>query len=146
TAHRARALYYLGQRAEAFDIFERNIDSAHFNVTNNYYFSRILATEQTDLNRASNLARRAVFDSRHDLKVWMNLCYVYYQAGRYDLSRGEAGKATHKYATAPEPYFRLGMAMHKEGKEGARENLEKAIELGLRGDHLETARQTLADL
>jgi len=142
----ARGLYGLGQRSKAFDIFERNLVEAHYNVDNNYYFSRILATEQIDVKRAANLARRAVFDSQHDLKVWMNLSYVYYMIGRYDFSRGEALKATRSHRTEPEPFFRLGMAMYKEGKEEAKENLEKAIELGLIGEDLKTARQVLQEL
>ncbi|HWR84142.1 MAG TPA: tetratricopeptide repeat protein [Candidatus Deferrimicrobium sp.] len=142
-AHRAHALYSLGRRDEAVAAFEKGLQEAEFNVETNYYYSQMLATEQTDLPRAANLARRAVFDSGHDLKVWMNLCYVYYQSGRYDLSRGEALKASVKYGTEPEPFYRIGMAMFMEGKSEAAQNLRKAIDLGLRGDLLGTARETL---
>lgn len=146
SAQKARALYGLGKRSEAFEIFERNLVKAEFNVDNNHYFSRILATEQVEPKRAANLARRALFDSGHDLKVWMNLSYVYFQIGRYDLSRGEAIKARNSHKEEPEPFFRIGMAMFMEEKEEARENLEKAIELGLKGEYLEIARQTLQKL
>ncbi len=146
SAHRAYALYGLGRRSEALGIFEDNAATAQFNVANNYRFSRILASEQIDLDRAANLARRAVHDSGHDLEVWMNLCYVYYRSGRFDLSRGEALKASHKYTSEPEPYFRIGMAMYMEGNEQSRQNLKKAIELGLRGDELEEAESTLQKL
>jgi tetratricopeptide (TPR) repeat protein len=146
TVQKARALYGLGKRTEAFDIFETNLKVDEYNIDNNYYFSRILATEKTDLSKAVNLASRAVFDASQDLKTLMNLCYVYYQSGRYDLSRGEATKAIQKYAEEPEPYFRVGMAMHMEGKEEAKANLQKAIDLGLKGELLETARQTLGKL
>jgi len=146
SVQKARALYWLGKRSEAFDIFEKYLVEAQFNVDNNHYFSRILATEQIDLQRATNLARRALFDSGHDLKVWMNLSYVYFQIGRYDLSRGEALKASHSHKDEPEPFFRIGMAMFMEEKKEARENLEKAIELGLKGEDLEIAHQTLQKL
>ncbi len=146
SVQKARALYGLGKRSEAFDIFERNLTEAHYNADNNYCFSRILASEQIEPHRAENLARRALFDSGQDLKVWMNLCYVYFQIGRYDLARGEALKASHSSKDEPEPFFWMGMAMFMEEKEEARENLEKAIELGLRGEDLETARQTLQKL
>jgi hypothetical protein len=76
----------------------------------------------------------------------MNLSYVYFQTGRYDLSRGEALKASQSRKDEPEPFFRVGMAMFMEEKEEARENLEKAIELGLKGEKLEIARQTLQKL
>jgi len=146
SAQKARALYGLGKRSEAFDIFEKYLIEARFNVDINHYYSRILATEQIDLQRATNLARRALFDSGHDLRVWMNLSYVYFQIGRYDLSRGEALKASQSHKDEPEPFFRIGMAMFMEEKEEARENLEKAIELGLKGENLEIARQTLQKL
>jgi tetratricopeptide (TPR) repeat protein len=146
SVQKARALYGLGNRSKAFEIFERNLEEAEFNVDNNYYFSRILATEQIELKRATDLARRALFDSGHDLKVWMNLSYVYFQIGRYDLSRGEALKAKNSHKEEPEPFFRIGMAMFMEEKEEAKGNLEKAIELGLKGEYLEVARQTLQKL
>jgi tetratricopeptide (TPR) repeat protein len=146
SVQKARALYGLGKRTEAFDIFETNLNVDEYNIDNNYYFSRILATEKTDLRRAVNLASRAVFDASQDLKTLMNLCYVYYQSGRYDLSRGEASKVIQKYAEEPEPYFRVGMAMYGEGRGEAKANLQKAIDLGLKGELLETARQTLEKL
>jgi tetratricopeptide (TPR) repeat protein len=146
SVQKARALYGLGKRSEAFEIFERNLVEARFNVDNNHYFSRILATEQVEPKRAANLARRALFDSGHELKVWMNLSYVYFQIGRYDLSRGEAQKAKNSHKEEPEPFFRIGMAMFMEEKEEAGENLERAIELGLKGEYLEIARQTLQKL
>jgi tetratricopeptide (TPR) repeat protein len=146
SAQKAWALYGLEKRSEAFEIFESNLVEAQFNVDNNCYLSQILATEQKDPERAANLARQALYDSGHDLKVWMNLCYVYFQIGRYDLLRGEALKASHSHQDEPEPFFWIGMAMFMEKKEEARENLEKAIELGLRGKNLEIARQTLQKL
>ena len=76
----------------------------------------------------------------------MNLCYVYDREGRYDLSRAEAFKACKVFPKEPEPFFRLGIAMYREGKPEARGQLEKAIELGLWGDWLESARETLAKL
>ncbi|MFQ6008925.1 MAG: hypothetical protein ACE5K8_08260, partial [Candidatus Zixiibacteriota bacterium] len=143
SVQKARALYGLGKRTEAFAIFEKNLELDEYNIDNNYYFSRILATEKTDLRKAVNLASRAVFDADHDLRTWMNLCYAYYQSGRYDLSRNEANKAIQKFAEEPEPYFWAGMAMHMEGNEEAKTNLRKAIDLGLKGKLLETARRTL---
>ncbi len=146
SVQKARALYGLGKRQEAFDIFEDNLVKAEFNVDNNYYFSHLLASEKIDAKRAANLARRALFDANHDLKVWMNLCYVHYQSGRYDLCRGEATKASRKYKDEPEPYFYIGMAMYQEGKKEAKENLTKAIKLGLHGENLKIARETLKKL
>ncbi len=148
SVQKARALYRLGKRSEAFEIFERNLIESHHHADNNYYFSRLLSEEQTDPQRAANLARRAVFDSSHDLRAWMNLSYVYFQIGRYDFSWGEALKASRSHKDEPEPFFRIGIAMYMRGEEKAevKENLEKAIELGLKGEDLETARATLKKL
>ncbi|MFH1374534.1 MAG: CDC27 family protein [bacterium] len=143
SVQKARALYELDRRQEAFDIFEKNLIEARSNADNGHYFSRILATEQEDLNRAANIARHAVFNSQHDQRTWMNLCYVYFQSGRYDLARGEALKASRSRKDEPEPFYWIGMAMHMEGNEAAAENLQKAIDMGLRGEQLETARNLL---
>jgi tetratricopeptide (TPR) repeat protein len=143
SVQKARALYGMGKRDEAIEIFERNLVQDRFDISNNYYYSRILAFDKSDSNKAANLARRALFDAPGDLKVWMNLCYVYYQIGRYDLARGEAIRAMNKYGYEPEPYYWAGMAMFMEGNKEARENLEAAIDLGLKGELLKSARETL---
>lgn len=143
---KARALYWQGQKSQALEAFKAIHRVDRLNVENNYYYSRILAEDESRAGKASNLAREALFNSGGVLRIWMNLCYVYYCEGRYDLSRGEASKASEVYPHEPEPFFRLGMAMYREGKPEAREKLEMAIELGLWGDYLRTARETLAKL
>jgi len=144
--NKARALYGLGQTEEALEILDGNVRQNEFHVESNLYLSKFLATEGMDPNRAANLARRAVFDSHSGLKPWLNLSYVYFQIGRYDLSRGEATKADRSYGGRPEAKFRIGMALYMEGKAEAREMLEKAIATGLHGDNLAEAQQTLKKL
>ena len=145
-AIRAWALHGLGRKNEAFELFEENRSRDRDNYATSYYYSYLLASDKIDLDRASNMAREALFDSYADFDVWMNLCYVYYQAGRYDLCRGEALKASRTYATQAEPFYWIGMAMEREGKEAARENLLKAIMLGLTGDKLERAQELVEKL
>ena len=142
----ARAWYWLGDRDEAFDLFEAVLEEARDDCDANYYFSGILAHEKIDLSRAANLARNAQFQSDRSLKYKINVSYVYFQGGRYDLSRAEASKAIKSNVDRPEGYFRMGMALYMEGDSKTRSYLEKAIELGLKGDDLETARETLAGL
>jgi len=146
SVQKARTLHGLGRKSEAFEIFEANRLKDKDGVDNNYYFSRILATDGIDLDRATNIARETFFDAMGDLAVWMNLAYTYYQAGRYDLARGEAMKASSTFPEAPEPPFWVGMAMFMEGKDGARDKLQEAIRLGLKGDQLERAQETLAKM
>jgi len=145
-AVKARALHGLGRKSEAFELFEENYARDRNNVLNNMFHSRLLADDGIDLDRASNIAREANANTIADLEVWMNLSYVYFQAGRYDLSRGEANKAANSFPNRPEPFFRIGMAMYMEGKPEARENLLKAVALGLVGRQLEQANETLAKL
>ena len=74
----------------------------------------------------------------------MNLAFVYMQAGRYDLARGEARKASNSYSGEPEPFFRMGQAFWLEEKDDeARENLQKALDMGLSGDLRREAEELL---
>lgn len=145
-AIKARALHGLGKTSEAYALFEENHERDRDNILNNLYHSRLLAEDEIDLDRACNIAREANADAYGDLDVWMNLSYVYFQAGRYDLSRGEALKASRSYPNRPEPYFRIGMAMYEEGNPETRENFQKAIALGLAGEQLERAKETMAKM
>ncbi len=146
-AQRARALYGLGETQPGIDILEENLKTNPYNVPSNYWLSRILAEERLEPNRATNLARRAVFDSRSDLTTWMNLVYVYMQVGRYDLARGEASKASHSNMGEPLPLFMLGKAFYlDEKKDDAKENLQAAIDHGLTGPPLQEARTLLKKL
>ena len=111
-----------------------------------YALSRILVQEGIDLPRASNLARRAAFSSFMGYDEWMNLCHAYYRSNRFDLCRGEAGKANRKFENRPGPYFWMGMAQYRETNQDAKKNLRKAIDLGLTGDELTQAREILAKL
>ncbi len=139
-------LYTRGEIQAALDILNENVAQKNYHIESNYYLSRILAMEGLEPHRAENLARKAVFDSNSNLRTWMNLSYVYFLTGRYDLSRGEALKASRGYPEEPEPLFRVGMAMYMEGKEEASEKLEEAIRLGLQGDNLAEAEATLKKL
>ena len=145
-AVKAWAMHGLDHRGEAFDLFEENHRRDRDNVANNVYYSKLLASDKMDLNRASNIARAAAFDGIGDLDVWMNLCYVYFQAERYDLSRGEATKASRSFPYQPEPHFWIGMTNYMEDNPAAKENLQKSVMLGLAGDQLKQAQEALAKL
>ncbi|MBU8933912.1 MAG: hypothetical protein KOO62_07875 [candidate division Zixibacteria bacterium] len=145
-AYNARSLYYMGEPEVAIGILEASIIADREHGTSNYFLSRFLAMEGIEPQRAGNLARRAVFQSSSALKEWVNLSYVYFQLGKYDFSRGEASKASRSYKGTPEPLFRWGMALYMEGNKEASEKLQEAIDLGLRGDNLREAQQTLKKL
>lgn len=143
---KARAIYYLGNTDEALKILKENSDKNKFHVENNIYLSRIMAIEGIEPNNAENLARKAVFDSNSAFKAWLNLCFVYFNTGRFDLSRGEATKLSRSHSDdpeQPEAVFRWGMALYMEGDEEAGEKLQEAVDLGLRGESLTMAKETL---
>lgn len=143
---KARGLYGLDRVEEAIELFDRTRAGDLYNGENAFYYSRLLADEDRDLNLASNLSRRALAESGRNLREWLNLCSVYYQMGRYDLCLGEARKATNKYRREPEPRFYLAMGLLKTDRKGVKKTFQESIDLGLSGEHLETARKYMAEL
>ncbi len=146
SAMNARVMYYQGNADEAISIMKENKKKNPYHIKNNMYLSRAMAIEGIEPNAAENIARKAVFDSQSAFEPWLNLSYVYYNTGRFDLARGEAGKISHSYKgdiLQAEADFQVGMAMYMEGKEEAVEKLKEAIDLGLKGDNLIIANETL---
>jgi tetratricopeptide (TPR) repeat protein len=142
----AYAQYGSGVKQQAMETLDSLLTVDQDNARTNYTLSKILVQEGIDLPRASNLARRAVFSSFMGYDEWMNLCHAYYRSDRLDLCRGEASKASRKFEDRPGPYFWMGMVQHREKDQGAKGNLQKAIDLGLTGDELTQAREILAKL
>ncbi|UCC44429.1 MAG: tetratricopeptide repeat protein [Candidatus Zixiibacteriota bacterium] len=142
----ARSTYLAGDLETATELFEDNLQKWPGSAETHMLYSRSLAESRSDSRRAENLARRAVFLSGSSEAALVNLAHVYYELGRYDLSRGEGRRAAGAYAESPEVFFILGMAYYKTDHEDAGRCLERSIELGLRGEKLETARETLANL
>ena len=141
--HKAWAVYKLGDKDKAIAMFEENSRKFPGNADNLYYYSRLMAIERISPNKAANLARESVFSGWGSPRYLLNLSYVYFLNGRYDLSRSEARKALFVEKTNPEVYFRMGIAMYKEGNPQAKETLRKSVELGLRGEDLKSAQDAL---
>ena len=146
----ARSYYYNGQKTKAYDLFEENLVRFNRNPRNLLYYSALLAEESIDFNKAANLARQAAFEGYATYEYVMNLSDIYYKMGRYDLARGEANKTKSFSNNSPFPYFRIGMSFYMEGKTDQNEiiknNLNKAISLGLSGDDLKEAQDVLNKL
>jgi len=146
SAMNARVMYYLGDADEAISIMKENNKKIPYHIKNNMYLSRIMAVEGIEPNAAENIARKAVFDSQSGFEAWLNLSIVYYNTGRFDLSRGEALKISNSYKgdlMQSEAVFQVGIALYMEGKEEAAEKLQEAIDLGLKGDNLIIAKETI---
>jgi len=143
----ARVLWTTGDKEQAYAQLETLVKANRNNILVNYSLSSMLATDGQDLDRASSLARIALFNAPGDLEIRDNLCYVYLQAGRFDLALGEAHKFQLLFMDHPQPYLRLGMShFGREEMSEARVNLEKAIDLGLTEPYLSTAREILAKI
>ena len=143
---RARAIYFLGDKEEALTQLAAIYKSNRANSHNCYWYSRLLAIEERDLDNAMNIARGSVFNAGGDVYVHCNLSFVYYQSGRFDLAAGEARKAGRRHPDHPLPVFRLGLALYMQDDDGAKTELQKAIDLGLTGDELKQAHATLKNL
>ncbi len=140
---KAWATFNKGEKADAFEMFVNNSVAERNDTRNNMYYSRALALEGREADRAGNLARMAVFESQGRLDTRLNLAFVYYQIGRYDLSYGEAFKAARLAPKSPQAWFRAGMAQYERGNSEGIDHLRKAINLGLDGEELATARRIL---
>ena len=142
----AYARYGAGEKEQAMETLDSLLAVNPENARVNYALSRVLVLEGIDLPRASNLARRAAYNSFLGHDEWMNLCHAYYRSNRFDLCRGEAIKASRKFEDRPEPFFWMGMAQYRENNGDAKKNLQKAVDLGLAGDELTQAKEVLAKL
>jgi predicted Zn-dependent protease len=143
---KARGMYLSGDKDNAIQFLQALVKEDVDQYVANYYLSRFLALENRDLKRAQNLARQATTCGNNSLESMMNVCFVYLKAGRTDLMIGESRRARAVYFDYPEPYFYLGLGLYHEEREGAKARLEKAIELGLTGEHLDLARETLRSM
>ena len=146
SAEKARAMFFLGQKEEALAILADNFSKKDLHRRNSYWYSRLLASQELQLDLAMNVARAAMFNAGTDVETWCNLAYVYYQAAQLQMAAGEARNISQKFPDLPEPQFRWGMALYMMNDPAAKEHLKKAISLGLKGDDLIQAQQVLAKL
>ncbi len=145
-AYRGRAMYALGQKEDAKKIFEDILKRLPSDEAASLIYSRILADENTDPSRAQNLARQALYYGKLSMRPVLNLAYVYYKGGRYDLAMGAAQSAVTAYPGDALAFYYLGMSQYNGKRDGAKGNLQKGLELGLVGENLQIARQTLGKL
>ncbi len=111
-----------------------------------FQYSRLLAENGINLDKAANLARGSVMYSNYGIREYLNLIDIYYQMGRFDLSWNEAANVSATYPTRPEAFYRMGRAGVHIGKPDNKKLLEKSIALGLGGDELTDAKKILSQL
>lgn len=146
---KARIDYLSGNKEAGLKLFEENNRNFRNHPDNLFYYARALSKEG-EHNKATGLGRASVFASYGELKYVFNLSKLYYQMGRYDLSRGEASKVRNRERNNPYAYFYMGISWYMEENESkykdAKEYLNKAINLGLAGEELTIAREALNNL
>ncbi len=142
---RARALYGLGQRAVALEIFEAAAKEDASDGDIYYYYSKILAGEKIDHDRATNMARGAVRSFYSDEKAFLNLCQVYAAYGDHLDAWGDAGKGISEFPKSAPLWYQMGLASHNLGRADAEKNLKKAIEFDLGGEDLKKANEILSE-
>ena len=143
---KARTLYGLGEREQAFEIFEAVLDEDPIFGDVNYYYSQILSLENIDAPRATNLARSAIDVFYSAVKAELNLSQVYFRFGKYDFAYGAASKACNTNPKSSLVWFEKGRAAAQLGRKEAKPSLQKAIDLGLGGEKLLKARELLVNL
>jgi tetratricopeptide (TPR) repeat protein len=143
---KGRSLYGLGKRIEAFEILDEVMKEDAADGDANYYYSRILADEKIDHDRATNMARSALRAFYSDEKAFVNICEVYTAFGDHKYAYGDAIKASTEFPNSPEIFFELGLASYNLGRANTDQHLKKGIDLGLGGEKLKIAKQILAKL
>ncbi|MCB2230892.1 hypothetical protein KQH82_09285 [bacterium] len=145
-ANRAWSLFKLGNDDEAFSLFEQIYEVDADNRTLLRYYAPALAESGRDNDNAENLARRGAFAGVDVLEGWLTLCYVYMLNGRPDLAKGEAIRARSGFPWSPVTHYYVGYSEYLLKQGGAKENLQRAIDMGLQGEDLERARAAIEEL
>ncbi|MBK7142488.1 MAG: hypothetical protein IPH75_10445 [bacterium] len=140
---RGRILFDSGEEDAGIKALTEQVSGDLTNADALIYLSRRLAKLHGDVARAQDIGRQAVNAAPMALRASINLAYVYLATERYDLARGAADMALKNYPNDPEAYYLLGKAMFNEKKPEAKEQLQKAVTLGLTGDGLTDAQAML---
>ena len=136
-------MYWLGQKDEAFALFEKlkskNIMSQNLQL----FYSMALVDAKKDMGKTGNMVRGATTIYRYALKSRLNIVNYYRQMKKYDFAEKEAYNTATLFDDHPKSLYYLGWMRYMSEKEGAREDLQKAIELGLKGEELTRAKDLL---
>jgi tetratricopeptide (TPR) repeat protein len=142
----ARAELGLGESDKGLQLVDSLYPANQHDPEYAYQYSRLLAENGINLDKAANLARGSVMYSNYQMRNYMNLIEIYYQMGRYDLSWNESANLSVSFPTRPEAFYYLGRAGVHIGKPDNKKMLERSIALGLGGDALADAKKLLSQM
>ena len=107
------------------------------------FYSMALVDAKKDMGKTGNLVRGASTIYRYALKSRLNIVDYYRQMERYDFAEKEAYNNAALFDYHPKAFYYLGWMRFLSEKDGAREELQKAIDLGLKGEELTRAKEML---
>lgn len=95
---------------------------------------------------AENIAKAAIMRSGQSFRARVALCRVYMGGGEPRQLRREAMALLQAFPNRPEGHYFMGVAKHEEESAGVREQLQKALDLGLPSPYAQEAREMLKTL
>ncbi|MBN1213348.1 MAG: tetratricopeptide repeat protein [candidate division Zixibacteria bacterium] len=143
---KAYAEYWLGRKEASFAAFEEMKKNNPFSQNLQLFYSMALVDAKKDMGKTGNLVRGSITIYRYALKSHLNLVDYYRQTGKYDFAEQEAYNMATLFDDHPKAFYYLGWMRFLSKKDGAREDLQKAIKLGLKGEELTRARDLLKKL
>ena len=142
----ARGLYATGQKNESMKAFEEILTKDRSQGEAIQYYSLAIADTGGDTARADLMAQRALVMVPPDLFPAKNLARVRLIMRHYRDSREACLRAAIIAPNDPEVWYMMGICLLNEKLPNAKENLQKAITLGLAGDDLVQAQEALRRL
>lgn len=142
----ARGLFAIGQKDESKRTFDAILakDRSHGEAI--LYYSLVLAQMGIDTMNAEAMANRALVMVPPDLFPAKNLARVRLIMRHYRDSREACLRAAVIAPNDPEVWYMMGVCLLNEKLPNAKENLQKAIALGLAGDDLAQAQEAIRRL
>ncbi len=143
---KAFAMYWLGQKDEAFALFEKLNRENYDNLIVQLFYSITLVNEKKDMGKTGNMVRTAVGQARYLFKSYLNMFNYNMADKRYKMAIDDADNMIILFDDNPRPYYYMGLAMYKNGDKQARTYLQKAIDMGLKGEELDQAKAMINKL
>ncbi|MFZ5979199.1 MAG: tetratricopeptide repeat protein [Candidatus Zixiibacteriota bacterium] len=145
---KAFVTYQLGNKEEGYKLMGQLLKDYLGDKTVNLYASRMYINDNKEMGKVGNWSRSALSKDRYGLKSYLNLSDYYLRLKKYNFARQHADNAVAVFDNDPRAYFVQGRALfyEKENLDEARKSLQKAIDLGLKGDDLAEAKKLLSEI
>jgi len=145
---KAFCTYWRGDKDEGYRLMGKLQKDFFGNKMVNLYASLLNMNDNKEMGKVGNWVRSSLGKGRYCLKSYLNLSDYYFLQERYTFARQCADNVVGLFDNHPKAYYTQGRALfyEKEKPEKARKNLQKAIDLGLKGEELKEAKKMLSEL